>query len=84
MKRRSMVCAALLLSFASVARAQDAAAEYQQVLSALGKRGDYRANVLKVNIPLTKGTGPAEKLASAFKTAVSETGKAKASASAKQ
>src|SRR5206468_267849 len=26
-------------------------ADYQQVLSALGKQGDYKANVLKVNIP---------------------------------
>ncbi len=26
-------------------------AEYQQVLTALGKQGDYKANVLKVNIP---------------------------------
>jgi hypothetical protein len=31
--------------------AQDMPAEYQQVLSALGKQGDYKANVLKVNIP---------------------------------
>jgi hypothetical protein len=43
--------AALLVSFASVARAQDIPAEYQQVLTALGKQGDYKANVLKVNIP---------------------------------
>ena len=32
-------------------RAQDIPAEYQQVLTALGKQGDYKANVLKVNIP---------------------------------
>src|SRR5437588_633370 len=33
--------------------AKDAAmpAEYQQVLSALGKQGDFKANVLKINIP---------------------------------
>jgi len=31
--------------------AQDIPGEYQQVLSALGKQGDYKANVLKVNIP---------------------------------
>jgi len=39
------------MSFASVARAQDIPAEYQQVLTTLGKQGDYKANVLKVNIP---------------------------------
>jgi hypothetical protein len=31
--------------------AQDVPAEYQQVLTALAKGGDYKANVLKVNIP---------------------------------
>jgi len=51
MKRLLTVCAALLLSFASTARTQDIPAEYQQVLTALGKPGDYKANVLKVNIP---------------------------------
>src|ERR1700674_1730028 len=45
------VCTTLSLSFASVARAQDIPAEYQQVLTALGKQGDYKANVLRVNIP---------------------------------
>ena len=35
----------------SVAWAQDVPADYQQVLSTLGKQGDYKANVLKVNIP---------------------------------
>src|SRR5439155_7775399 len=51
MKRRITLCAALSLSFASVASGQDIPAEYQQVLTALGKPGDYKANVLKVNIP---------------------------------
>src|SRR5256714_1187815 len=51
MKRLFMVCAALSLSFASAAWAQDIPAEYQQVLTALGKQGDYKTNVLKVNIP---------------------------------
>ena len=50
MKRFLTICGASL-SFASVARAQDIPAEYQQVLTALGKQGDYKANVLKVNIP---------------------------------
>src|SRR5216117_360874 len=51
MRRLITVCATLSLSFASIARAQDMPAEYQQVLTALGKQGDYKANVLKVNIP---------------------------------
>src|SRR5438477_2717655 len=51
MKRFLTICAALSLSFASVAGAQDIPAEYQQVLTMLGKQGDYKANVLKVNIP---------------------------------
>ncbi|HMD37167.1 MAG TPA: DUF1259 domain-containing protein, partial [Vicinamibacterales bacterium] len=51
MKRFVTICGALTLSFASIAGAQDTPAEYQQVLTALGKTGDYKANVLKVNIP---------------------------------
>ena len=51
MNRFFRICAALSLCFASTARAQDMPAEYQQVLTALGKQGDYKANVLKVNIP---------------------------------
>src|SRR6266852_1808352 len=51
MTRFLTICAALLLSFASVALAQDMPTEYQQVLTTLGKQGDYKANVLKVNIP---------------------------------
>src|SRR5438128_3999631 len=51
MKRAFTICAAASLSLASFAAAQDVPAEYQQVLTALGKQGDYKANVLKVNIP---------------------------------
>src|SRR5213593_1522958 len=51
MKRFLTIGGALSLSFAAVAGAQDIPAEYQQVLTALGKQGDYKANVLKVNIP---------------------------------
>jgi len=51
MKRYVTLCAALSLSFAPVARAQDIPAEYQQVLTALGKQGDFKDKVLKVNIP---------------------------------
>lgn len=35
----------------SLARAQDMPSDYQQVLKLLGRSGDYKANVLKVNIP---------------------------------
>jgi Domain of Unknown Function (DUF1259) len=45
-----MAVACVWLSTAGI-HAQDVPAEYQQVLSALGKQGDYKANVLKVNIP---------------------------------
>ena len=51
MKRVLRLLAALSLSFVSVAGAQNVPAEYQQVLTALGKQGDFKANVLKVNIP---------------------------------
>jgi hypothetical protein len=43
--------AMFVFAIASVAKAQDMPAEYQQVLTTLGKQGDYKANVLKVNIP---------------------------------
>jgi hypothetical protein len=45
------VIGATLVAIASVASAQDVPADYQQVLQALGKQGDFKANVLKVNIP---------------------------------
>jgi len=45
------ITAALVVGFASIASAQTIPAEYQQVLTTLGKQGDYKANVLKVNIP---------------------------------
>src|SRR5882672_8521180 len=51
MKQFLTICTALSLSTASAARAQDIPGEYQQVLTALGKQGDFKANVLKVNIP---------------------------------
>ena len=52
MKRLVIAGAALVLaSSGSVVRAQETPAEYQQVLTTLGKQGDYKANVLKVNIP---------------------------------
>src|SRR5213596_2383168 len=52
MKRLVIAGAALVLASSGlVVRAQETPAEYQQVLTALGKQGDYKANVLKVNIP---------------------------------
>jgi hypothetical protein len=51
MKRFVIFCAAVTLAFASAASAQEVPAEYQQVLTTLGRQGDYKANVLKVNIP---------------------------------
>src|SRR5215208_5873017 len=51
MKRLITICALVSLWWVSPAGAQDVPAEYQQVLTALGKQGDYKANVLKVNIP---------------------------------
>ncbi|HUR35736.1 MAG TPA: DUF1259 domain-containing protein [Vicinamibacterales bacterium] len=48
-----MLAAAMAIASvpAGMLRAQDVPADYQQVLTALGKQGDYKANVLKVNIP---------------------------------
>jgi uncharacterized protein DUF1259 len=45
------IATALLIGFTSVASGQTMPADYQQVLTTLGKQGDYKANVLKVNIP---------------------------------
>ena len=49
--KRFLSLLTLMLSVSSVAWSQDVPADYQQVLSTLGKQGDYKANVLKVNIP---------------------------------
>ncbi len=83
MKRIFTKCAALTLSFVSVAWAQAMPAEYQQVLTTLGKQGDDKANVLNVNIPRndlgvsvanveTPTPGPAEKLAPEFNATLDE------------
>ena len=44
-----MLCG--ILGLAPNAGAQDVPAEYQQVLTYLGRSGDFKANVLKVNVP---------------------------------
>jgi hypothetical protein len=50
--KRFAVCAVLSLSsFASLAQAQEMPPAYKAVLDTLGKTGDYKDNVLKVNIP---------------------------------
>lgn len=43
--------AGAVLAAPAPAPAQDIPAEYQQVLSTLGKQGDFKDNVLKVNVP---------------------------------
>jgi hypothetical protein len=49
--KSGMACAAFCLVVGSAASAQDIPADYQQVLTTLGRQGDYKANVLKVNVP---------------------------------
>ena len=51
MFRHLITCACISLTLGTAAMAQDVPAEYQQVLTTLGKQGDFKANVLKVNIP---------------------------------
>ena len=48
---RSVVFVILIAAGSLVLYAQEIPAEYQQVLQVVGKSGDYKANVLKVNIP---------------------------------
>src|SRR3954470_13708350 len=50
--KRFVVCTAMsLMLFASSTQAQDMPAAYKQVLETLGKTGDFKDAVLKVNIP---------------------------------
>jgi hypothetical protein len=51
MKLHIIIALALFLSSSAVA--QDMPSDYQQVLKVVGKSGDYKASVLKVNIPRT-------------------------------
>jgi uncharacterized protein DUF1259 len=48
---RALFLYGLLAALALPVAAQEVPAEYQQVLSTLGKQGDFKDNVLKVNIP---------------------------------
>ena len=56
MKRASarigiLMWAIVIATTAQFVKAQDVPSDYQQVLKVTGKSGDYKANVLKVNIP---------------------------------
>src|SRR5881392_2768513 len=51
MTMRTSSFVAILIVAASVASAQEMPADYASVLKTLGKQGDYKANVLKINIP---------------------------------
>src|SRR6266481_5107367 len=46
-----LAAGALALIFGSAAISQETPADYQAVLKELGRSGDYKANVLKVNVP---------------------------------
>ena len=48
---RASILALVLVSVPTGSLAQEVPPEYQQVLSTLGKQGDFKDNVLKVNIP---------------------------------
>src|SRR6478609_7337395 len=48
---RTTACFPLLILFAGLAAGQAIPAEYDGVLKTLGKQGDFKDNVLKVNIP---------------------------------
>lgn len=47
----ALFCLSLLTGISLSADAQEIPADYQNVLTITGKKGDYKANVLKVNIP---------------------------------
>lgn len=47
----TLLSAIWIAAFAQFAAAQEVPSDYQQVMKIVGKQGDYKANVLKVNIP---------------------------------
>src|SRR2546421_10145778 len=51
MKFISLTCMCIALFSAAPVSAQQIPADYQQVLTTLGKQGDFKDQVLKVNIP---------------------------------
>jgi hypothetical protein len=53
-KRKAVVVAMLMTCIATIAQisvAQEVPSDYQQVMKIVGKQGDYKSDVLKVNIP---------------------------------
>jgi hypothetical protein len=46
-----ILLSAIVIAFAHFSTAQGVPSDYQQVLKIVGKQGDYKADVLKVNIP---------------------------------
>jgi Domain of Unknown Function (DUF1259) len=46
-----LLFAICIAGVAQISTAQDIPSEYQQVLTIVGKKGDFKSNVLKVNIP---------------------------------
>jgi hypothetical protein len=50
-KFRVLICAVAVATMIRTVVAQETPTDYQQVLKIVGKSGDYKANVLKVNIP---------------------------------
>jgi len=84
LKRLVVTSAVLSLSAAPAVWAQDIPAEYQQVLTTLGKHQhmiDTRPTVYFLHY---WGTGSAERLATGVKAALSEFGKGSAATSAKR
>ncbi len=47
----TLLSAICIAAIAQIAAAQEVPGDYQQVMKIVGKQGDYKANVLKVNIP---------------------------------
>jgi len=48
---RILLSAICIVAVAQITKAQETPSDYQQVLKIVGKTGDYKSNVLKVNIP---------------------------------
>ena len=50
-KANLTVLCAMCIALLQLSHAQEVPSDYQEVLKTVGKQGDYKANVLKVNIP---------------------------------
>ena len=76
-----LACSMVVFTLANAAPAQEMPSDYQQVLKIVGKSGDYKSNVLKVNIPRNdlhmKIAGKAVDLANQLKPALGLIGLAK-------